>query len=450
VSSSSAFGATRTILHVDLDAFYCAVEEKRDPTLRGRAFAVGARPEERGVVASCSYAARRCGVRSAMAMGLAQRLCPHLLVVPVRHAAYRAVSRQVMDLLRAFTPKLEQLSIDEAFLDVTDLLANDRSLTGGALALEIQRQFEEELGLSCSLGVASNKMVAKIANDCGKAASTTGHSPQALCVVEAGGEAEFLAPLPVSALWGVGPKLEARLKDLGIDTIGQLARRDERDLMRRFGKHGIDLAGHAKGIDRREVVTERESKSISSETTFVQDVQEWENLHTTLLEQAQSVAAQLQKQHLQASTVKLKLRWSDFSFSTRQTTLLFATDAAPAIERAATALLKESWASEAPVRLLGVGVSGLSPVRQLGLFDSFPETTGSQETEEVKASLPLEPEVIKTTTHTKAAPCAPQTVEFSHDTSEKQKRWRDTVALLETRFGRDVVRLGAPPQANQS
>ncbi len=351
-----------------------------------------------------------------------------------------------MELLRGVAPKLEQLSIDEAFLDVTDLLASDRSLTGGALALEIQRRVEEELGLSCSLGVASNKMVAKIANDCGKAASTTGHSPQALCVVETGLEAEFLAPLSVSALWGVGPKLEARLRDLGIETIGTLAQWDERDLMRRFGKHGVDLAKHAKGIDKREVVTERESKSISSETTFVQDVVEWEGLHATLIEQAQSVAAQLQKQHLQATTVKLKLRWSDFTFSTRQTTLLFATDAAPTIEDAATSLLKELWASPAPVRLLGVGVSGLSMVRQLGLFDSVPEITEAEETllleSEVGATLALgetEPYV----------PQMPQVVEPNDETLDKQRRWRDTVAGLEVRFGRDVVHLGARPQVSE-
>ncbi len=435
MSSPSGHSAPRTIIHVDLDAFYCAVEEQRDPALRGRAFAVGARPEERGVVASCSYPARRCGVRSSMAMGLAQRLCPHLVVVPVRHAIYRAVSRQVMELLRSVTPRLEQLSIDEAFLDATELLANDRSLTGGALALEIQRRVWEELGLSCSLGVASNKMVAKIATDCGKAGVNSGQSPQALCIVESGEEAAFLAPLPVSALWGVGPKLEARLRDLNIETIGALARRDERDLMRRFGKHGADLARHARGIDRREVTTERESKSISSETTFLHDIAEWESLHSTLLEQAQSVAAQLQKQHLQATTVKLKLRWSDFSFSTKQTTLLFATDAAPDVEEAATSLLTQLWADAAPVRLLGVGVSGLSPVRQLGLFDNILEAT--------EAPLPpAETEVTGPLALIETGACDLKVAEPAH-TLEKRKHLHAALALLETRFGREVVYLGA-------
>ncbi len=431
MASSSASGAARTILHVDLDAFYCAVEEQRDRTLRGRAFAVGAKAQDRGVVASCSYPARRCGVRSAMAMSLAQRLCPHLIVVSPRHSHYRAVSAQVMELLRSFTPQLEQLSIDEAFLDVTQLVATNPTFAGGSLALEIQRRVFEELGLSCSLGVASNKMVAKIATDCGKATVTTGHSPQALCMVEPGQEAEFLAPLPVSALWGVGPKLEARLKDLGIETIGALSKWPERDLMRRFGRHGADLSQHARGIDKREIVTERESKSISSETTFVQDVEEWEGLHEALQEQAQSVAKELQEQKLQATTVKLKLRWSDFSFSTRQTTLLSSTDAAPVIEEAATALLTRLWVGAEPVRLLGVGVSGLSTVRQLGLFDD--NTPREAATSEIHT-----PQV------------KPQTEAELHAREERQQRLREALALLEARFGSDVVHRGARPNEGTS
>ena len=445
MASSPGFGPARTIIHVDLDAFYCAVEEQRDPTLRGQAFAVGARAEERGVVASCSYAARRCGVRSAMAMGRAQRLCSHLVVVPVRHSQYRAVSAQVMQLLRSFTPKLEQLSIDEAFLDVTELVANDGALAGGALALEIQRRVEEELGLSCSLGVASNKMVAKIANDCGKATVNTGHSPQAFCVVEAGREAEFLAPLPVSALWGVGPKLEASLKNLGIETIGALAQWDERDLMRRFGRHGVDLVQHARGIDKREVVTERESKSISSETTFLHDVAEWEELHElhgTLREQAQGVAAQLQKHRLQATTVKLKLRWSDFSFSTRQTTLLFSTDVAPVIEEAATGLLKHLWVDAAPVRLLGVGVSGLSPVRQLALFDRVDET--SEVETATDEAWPVESPGVDENSGEEAAPHPVEIAQSDPGVQDEQRqRPHEALTAPQDRFGSDVVRLGA-------
>jgi DNA polymerase-4 len=222
----------RTIIHVDLDAFYCAIEEQRDPALCGKPFAVGGQPGERGVVASCSYTARQFGVRSAMSMARARALCPQLLVVPSRHSAYRAASVAVMERLRSVTPLVEQLSIDEAFLDVTALVAaSQASLThqthvaqaphaGRVLAEQVQQSIRRELGLSCSVGVASNKMVAKIATDYGKAAMKTGQSPAAISVVPAGDEAAFLAPLPVGALWGVGPKTEAQLATLGIATIG--------------------------------------------------------------------------------------------------------------------------------------------------------------------------------------------------------------------------------------
>ncbi|BCM88185.1 DNA polymerase IV [Abditibacteriota bacterium] len=441
---SSPHALPRTIIHVDLDAFYCTVEELSDPALCGRAFAVGGRADERGVVASGSYAARSFGLRSAMAMGMAQRLCPHLLVVPPRHSHYRAVSAGLMELLRSFTPLLEQLSIDEAFLDVSGLLANDDIVSGGSsaartLALEIQRCVFEELGLSCSLGMASNKMVAKIATDCGKATATLGQSPRALCVVPPGEEAAFLAPLRVSALWGVGPKMEAHLQSLGIETIGALAEWDERDLARRFGKHGVELARHARGIDRREVITERERKSISSETTFLHDVGDWETLHATLGEQTRSVAAQLQGQKLQANTVKIKIRWSNFSYSTRQMTLPRATDAAPTIEVAATALLRQIWGDAAPVRLLGVGVSGLSPVRQLGLFDSIPEMEASP----MSVPYPIE---VKATQEV----CSPQKIVLAPVIDERRQRLRETLTRLEARFGSVVVHLGATTRSESS
>jgi DNA polymerase-4 len=370
----------RTIIHVDLDAFYCAIEEQRDPALQGKPFAVGGQPGERGVVASCSYAARQFGVRSAMSMARARALCPQLLIVPSRHSDYRTASAQVMERLRAVTPLVEQLSIDEAFLDVTALLSpgdvsdlhqshceQDANIAR-VLAEQVQYCIKHELGLSCSVGVASNKMVAKIATDYGKAAIKTGQSPGAVCVVPPGEEATFLAPLPVSALWGVGPKTEAHLAGLGISTIEQIAQRSPRELIQRFGSHGYDLWLHSCGIDKREIVTERESKSISSETTFVQDVEEWDELHHVLQEQAAEVAHHLQRQHLQATTVKIKLRWSDFTTPTRQTTLPYPTAKQDVIEEAAIQLLRQLWHRQQPVRLLGVGVSGLSPVRQLSLW----------------------------------------------------------------------------------
>lgn len=354
----------RKIIHLDLDAFFCAVEELRNPTLRGKPFAVGGRPESRGVVASCSYPARRLGVHSAMPMAQALRLCPALIIVPARHREYAAMSRQVMAILRRLTPLVEQISIDEAFLDVTD-----RPEEAAALAVELQQAICCELGLPASLGVATNKLVAKIANNVGKAAAHGETPPSALQIVPPGAEADFLAPLPVDALWGVGPKTAARLHTLGIRTIGDMARWPERDLVRRFGKHGQELTRHARGLDDRPIITEHERKSISQETTFVRDVTDVTLLNTTLHEQATAVAGVLQRQHLLAATVRLKIRWADFTTLTRQMTLPQPSDEVAQLGAAAYALLMRVWQGQA-VRLIGLGVSGLSEARQLGLWEA--------------------------------------------------------------------------------
>jgi len=223
---------SRTILHLDLDAFFCSVEELRDPSLRGKPFAVGGRPDERGVVASCSYAARALGVHSAMPMSQALRLSPRLIVVPGRHAAYGEISGQVMQRLRQLAPLVEQISIDEAFVDISDIRE-----PAAETARRVQKQIMDELRLPSSVGVASNKLVAKLATDAGKKAARGSSPPQALTVIESGREAEFLAPLPVAMLWGVGPKTEQKLSRLGIRTIGQLAALGERDLAALFGEH---------------------------------------------------------------------------------------------------------------------------------------------------------------------------------------------------------------------
>jgi DNA polymerase-4 len=229
----AAAAPERTIIHVDLDQFYCAVEEQRDPTLRGKPFAVGGRPEGRSVVASASYAARAFGVRSAMPMAHALRLCPELTIVPPNFPVYRAASQAVMERLHALSELVEQISIDEAFLDVTSL-----GEPGEAVAARLQASVRAELGLSCSIGVASNKLVAKIATDVGKGMARRGAIPSAICAVPPGEEAAFLAPLPASALWGVGPKTAERLAGMGILTIGDLAAWPAADLARRFGQHG--------------------------------------------------------------------------------------------------------------------------------------------------------------------------------------------------------------------
>jgi DNA polymerase-4 len=361
----------RKILHLDLDAFYCAVEELRDPALRGQPFAVGGKPEERGVVASCSYAARRVGVRSAMPMARALRLCPTLLIISGRHKVYSQVSQKVMERVHALTPLVEQISIDEAFLDVSDLPDS-----GEAIARRLQQQIREELGLPCSLGVATNKLVAKIASDVGKAASRSGSYPNAVQVVPPGHEAEFLAPLPVMALWGVGPKTAMRLEALDVKTIGDLARHSEADLARRFGKIGPELARHARGLDDRPLVTNRETKSISREITFVRDVRDGAQLQRTLRAMSAEVGHRLRHEGLSGTTVKLKIRWPDFTTPTRQTTLSQPTDSDDEIYSAALKLFEQIWQSGQLVRLIGVGMSGLGPrSRQLSLWESGSDKT---------------------------------------------------------------------------
>jgi DNA polymerase IV len=359
--------ARRTIIHMDLDAFFCAVEEQRDPSLRGVAFAVGGRPESRGVVSSASYAARRFGVRSAMPMAWAVRLCPGLVVVPPSFPAYRAASREVMARLHELTPLVEQISIDEAFLDVTAL-----EEPGAELAARLQRVIRAELGLSVSLGVAANKLVAKIATDVGKGLARSGKMPEAICVVPPGEEAAFLAPLPAEALWGVGPKTAEKLARMGLLTIGAIAAWPLADLERRFGQHGEDLARRARGIDDRPIVTERAAKSVSQETTFARDVADQNALERVLRRQAAEVAASLRRKGLVGTTVRLKIRWPDFSTPTRQLTLPRPTDDEEVAE-AALRLFRQVWPRGQAVRLVGVGVSGLgSPPRQLSLWDAPP------------------------------------------------------------------------------
>ena len=360
---------SRKILHLDLDAFYCAVEELHNPALRERAFAVGGKPEERGVVASCSYPARLLGVRSAMPMRRALALCPHLIIVSSRHDLYSQVSQQVMERLHALTPLVEQISIDEAFLDASELPED-----GESLARSLQRKIRDELGLPCSLGVASNKLVAKIANDFGKSAARKGSPPSAITIVPPGEEAAFLAPLAVQALWGVGPKTAERLGEMGIHTIGELAVFPTGELAQRFGKNGLQMSQYAQGIDDSPIITSHELKSISQETTFIHDVRDREMLRRTLHELSCGVGQRLRADGLCAATVKIKVRWSDFTTLTRQITLSLPSDQDVQIYAAALYLFEKVWKAGRAVRLLGVGVSKLGMVgdipHQLQLFES--------------------------------------------------------------------------------
>lgn len=359
----------RKIIHVDLDAFFCAVEEKRNPALRGKAFAVGGRPNQRGVVSTCSYAARKQGVRSAMPMAHALRLCPNLIVLPGHYNDYREDSRAVMNILREYTPLIQQLSIDEAFLDVTE-----SPESGEIIARNIQRRIMTEVALPCSMGIAANKLVAKIANDFGKHQFTGEGPPNAITVVPPGKEAEFLAPLPVRALWGIGPKTEEKLASHSIATIGDLAAADPLSLKNSFGKHGEDMVERAKGIDHSPVSTSREAKSFSQEVTFARDVYDGQVLEDSVQKQSERIAITLQKRELAASTVRLKIRWPDFTTLSRQITLAQPTSDPDVIFELAWALVQKVWQPGKGVRLIGVGVSGLGePPKQMQFWDLIEE-----------------------------------------------------------------------------
>ncbi|MEW6094278.1 MAG: DNA polymerase IV [Chloroflexota bacterium] len=367
----------RTILHLDLDAFFCAVEELHDPSLRGKAFAVGGRPEERGVVSSCSYAARRFGVRSAMPMSRALRLCPELIVISHHRHNYGEMSDKVMERLRNLSPLVEQISIDEAFVDISGL--GDPA----AVSRKLQSEVRGGLGLPCSVGIASNKLVAKIATEVGKKSALSGaaakskgrgEAPNALTIVPPGGEAAFLDPLPADMLWGVGPKTGAKLAANGIKTIGDIVRHPEADLIRWFGENGRDMWRHARGLDERPIVTEYEAKSISQEVTFARDVRDDRALEGTLRDLSAQVGRRLRRLGLAGTTVKLKLRWPDFTTLTRQVSRPQPTDQDDEIYQAALPLLRKVRARGQAVRLIGVGVSGFKkPLRQLGLWDAESE-----------------------------------------------------------------------------
>jgi DNA polymerase-4 len=352
--------APRTILHVDLDAFFAAVEQRDNPALRGRPVAVGlGGANDRGVVSAASYEARRFGVHSAMPIRTARRLCPDCIFVPVRGAAYQAASREVMAILRRFTPLVQPISIDEAFMDVTA----SRALFGDgeSIARSIKAAIREEVGLTASVGVAATKLVAKIASDLRK--------PDGLVVVEPGTEAAFLAPLPISRLWGVGASTAAALKDFGVATIGDLAALDRAALVRRFGKHGASLVDRAHGLDGDPVDDPDAAKSVSHEHTFDEDTADPEVLERTLLAMAEGVSGRLRHAGLKAGTVTVKVRDSGFNTVTRQRGMAEPTDLTEPIWRTAVELARPEMRGKR-IRLLGVAASGFGAREQLGLFEA--------------------------------------------------------------------------------
>lgn len=349
--SQGTSGRPRVIIHLDLDAFFAAVEILENHDLAGRPVLIGGRPEERGVVAAASYPARDFGVRSAMPMRRALELCPEAVVLPPRHRVYGEYSRRVMAILCQSSPLVEQMSIDEAYLDVTAQVAAWEE--GIEIAQRLQRRVRDGIGLSSSLGVATNKLVAKVASDQDK--------PGGLTVVRPGEEAAFLSPLPVRVLWGVGPVTASKLAAMSVTTVGELAQLAEEELRARFGYHGTEMARRARGIDERPVVTEHEVKSVSRERTFARDLADAEALKRQLWQLSRGVSRRLQGAGLAAGTVAIKLRYADFTTLTRQMTLTSPTDDEQTIYRASLVLLRRTWQRGRPVRLLGVAGRHLSP-----------------------------------------------------------------------------------------
>ena len=347
-----------TILHADLDAFYASVEVLDDPSLRGKPVIVGGAPHERGVVSAASYEARAFGVHSAMPLRTAGRRCPHGIFLPGRPDRYRDVSRQVMAIFASYTPLVEPISLDEAFLDVT---ASRAAFGDGAtIARRLKARVRDEVGLVVSVGVATNKLCAKVASDLEK--------PDALVVVPPGTESEFLAPLPIRRLWGVGPQLQESLRDFGVTTIGQLAALDPGSLRRRFGRHGPELQARARGADPGRVETLHQPKSVGHEHTFATDTADVRKLEATLLDLADSVAGRLRHHALAAGAVQLKLRYEGFETLTRQAPLPDQTREAEPIYATGLRLLRRTLVPGRGVRLVGLTAIALSDAQQLTLF----------------------------------------------------------------------------------
>lgn len=351
----------RSLIHIDLDAFFASVEELLNPGIAGQPIIVGGGPGRRGVVASASYAARAYGVRSAMPTAQALRLCPQAILIHGDLERYSELSDQVIDLLSEYTPLIERFSIDEAFLDVTGC----ERLWGPAeeIACTIQRRVKEEVGLSSSLGVAANRLLAKMASEEEK--------PGGLVVVLPGQEAAFLAPLPVERLWGVGPATAQRLHALGVETIGELAHLPLDLLEKEFGALGRVLCWHARGRDNSLLIPQREPKSIGHEYTFARDLTTPREVQQHLLDLSERVGRRLRGHRMRGRTITVKIRHSDFTTFTRSATLSHPTDLDQVIYDQAVKILRREWRPVMRLRLVGVTISNLTPrlPSQLPLFD---------------------------------------------------------------------------------
>ncbi len=341
----------RKIIHIDMDAFFASVEIRERPELANRAVVVGGRAEGRGVVAAANYIARRYGIHSAMPTASALRLCPELVVLPPRHALYAEVSRQIHEIFQRYTPQIEPLSLDEAFLDVS---GSERLFgTAEQIGREIKQAIKDELSLVASVGLAPNKFLAKIASDLEK--------PDGFVVVKEGEEEAFLAPLPITRIWGVGKVAAKGFERLGIRTIGQLRHYSPRLIREHFGNSGEQFLRLAKGIDERPVVSESEAKSVSNETTFAVDITEPQVMREWLHALTEQVAWRLRAHELKGRTIQIKVRFSDFTTLTRSLSLDDVTDITAEIWQAVQTLFAQRLPQPLPpVRLLGVGVSNFA------------------------------------------------------------------------------------------
>jgi len=359
----------RVIVHVDMDAFFASVEQRDNPEYRGKPVVVGADPKGghgRGVAATCSYEARQYGIHSAMPISQAFRLCPNAVFLRGRMDVYEDVSREIFRILEQFTPDVEPVGIDEAFLDVTRTarLFGDKR----ALAEKLQKRIEEQTGLTASLGLGPNKLIAKIASDMKK--------PRGLVIVEPHEVEAFLRPLPVEKLWGVGKKTAAVLHELGVRTIGDLAGTDSGEMIRRFGKHGECMWELAHGRDESQVEVSWVVKSVGNEHTFEHDTDSPKLVEATLMQLSESVAHRLRQAGLRGRTVTVKIRFENFTTLTRSETVERLLDSAPEIFEIATSNLERVRMKDHKVRLVGVSVSGLEEPggqRQTLLFESSHE-----------------------------------------------------------------------------
>jgi len=350
----------RQIMHIDLDAFFVSVEQAENPELKGKPVVVGGRPDQRGVVASASYEARTFGLHAGMPLTTASRLCPQAIFIQGSFPKYRQASQRFMAILADFSPYLEPVGLDEAYLDVTGF----ESLYGSIhhMAVAIKKRIKDELGLCASIGIASCKVVTKVASELSK--------PDGLIEVAAGQEHSFLSPLPITRLPGIGKKTERILNGLGINTIAQLSTMPLSTLKSHFGAFGEILWRYSRGIDDRKVAPPAEAKSISRETTFGKDTKDHSLLKATLRYLSERVGSQLRQQGKQARCVTLKLRYADFTTITRRHTLKQSSDSDQTIFNTGVGLLNQAL-SQQKVRLIGIGVSNLTePGRQLDMLSS--------------------------------------------------------------------------------